>query len=105
MTCDQESCIYPLSAQLGLLLTSQIDALSQDIHVLMSSNILYLNSLKAQLIWFGIPLQLQKLDIDALLSERFPQFTILLSVRDLDGCTLLPVLIILLNLLTLPTSN
>ena len=52
----------------------------------MSSNRLSLNSSKTQLIWFGTPQQLKKLDY-ALLSERFPRFTFSSSVRDL-GVTL-----------------
>jgi len=52
----------------------------------MSSNRLSLNSSKTQLIWFGTPQQLLKLDF-LLLSERFPQFTFSTSVRDL-GVTL-----------------
>src|SRR5678815_893665 len=62
----------PPSAQ--LLLASHIDALSQDLHLWMSSNRLSLNSSKTQLIWFGTPQQLLKLDYN-LLSEKFPHFT------------------------------
>ena len=74
----------PPSAQ--LLLASHIDALSQDLHLWMSSNRLSLNSSKTQLIWFGTPQQLLKLDY-TLLSEKFPHFTFSSSVRDL-GVTL-----------------
>src|SRR6218665_107453 len=52
----------------------------------MSSNRLSLNSAKTQLIWFGTPQQLLKLD-HALLSDRFPHFTFQTTVRDL-GVTL-----------------
>src|SRR5688572_11237508 len=52
----------------------------------MSSNRLSLNSFKTQLIWFGKPQQLLKLDYN-LLSEKFPHFTFSSSVRDL-GVTL-----------------
>src|SRR6218665_3804306 len=52
----------------------------------MSSNRLSLNSAKTQLIWFGTPQQLLKLD-HALLSDRFPHFTFHNTVRDL-GVTL-----------------
>ena len=52
----------------------------------MSSNRLSLNCSKTQLIWFGTPQQLQKLDL-LLLAENFPQFTFSTSVRDL-GVTL-----------------
>src|SRR6218665_456680 len=52
----------------------------------MSSNRLTLNSAKTQLIWFGTPQQLLKLD-HALLSDRFPHFTFHTTVRDL-GVTL-----------------
>src|SRR5678815_670937 len=45
-----------------------------------------LNSSKIQLIWFGTPQQLQKLDL-SLLAENLPQFSISTSVRDL-GVTL-----------------
>src|SRR5688572_28483991 len=82
---DVQACVHgPPSAQ--LLLASQIEALSQDLHLWMSSNRLFLNSSKSQLIWFGTPQQLKKLDY-ALLSERFPSFTFSSSVRDL-GVTL-----------------
>src|SRR6218665_2442910 len=52
----------------------------------MSSNRLSLNSTKTQLIWFGTPQQLLKID-HALLSDRFPHFTFQTTVRDL-GVTL-----------------
>jgi hypothetical protein len=52
----------------------------------MSSNRLSLNSSKTQLIWFGTPQQLQKLDY-TLLSQTFPHFNFSSSVRDL-GVTL-----------------
>src|SRR6218665_3168238 len=52
----------------------------------MSSNRLTLNSAKTQLIWFGTPQQLLKLD-HALLSDRFPHFTFHTTLRDL-GVTL-----------------
>src|SRR6218665_2891892 len=53
----------------------------------MSSNRLSLNSAQTQLIWFGTPQQLLKLD-HALLSDRFPHFTFYTyTVRDL-GVTL-----------------
>src|SRR6218665_3077958 len=41
-------------------------------------------SAKTQLIWFGTPQQLLKLD-HALLSDRFPHFTFQTAVRDLGG--------------------
>ena len=69
-----------------LVLAGRIDALSHDLHLWMSSNRLSLNSSKTQLIWFGTPQQLQKLDL-LLLAENFPQFTFSTSVRDL-GVTL-----------------
>ena len=76
----------PPSAQ--ILLARHIDALSQDLHLWMSSNRLPLNSSKTQLrpILFGIRQQLLKLDY-TLLSEKFPHFTFLSSVRHL-GVTL-----------------
>src|SRR5688572_7422816 len=52
----------------------------------MSSNRLSLNSSETQLIWFGTPQLLLKLDYN-LLSEKFPHFTFSSSVRDL-GVTL-----------------
>src|SRR6218665_2279020 len=52
----------------------------------MSSNRLSLNSAKTQLIWFGTPQQLLKLD-HALFSDRFVHFTFHTTVRDL-GVTL-----------------
>ena len=70
----------PPSAQITL--ARRIEALSHDLHLWMSSNRLSLNSSKTQLIWFGTPQQLLKLDF-LLLSERFPQFTFSTSVRDL----------------------
>jgi len=58
---DVQACVHgPCSVQ--LLLTCQNDALSQDLHIWMSSNRFNLNSSKTQLIWFGTPQQLQKLD-------------------------------------------
>ena len=48
----------------------------------MSSNRHSLNSSKTQLIWFGTPQQLRKLDF-VLLAENFPQFSFSTSVRDL----------------------
>src|ERR1043165_6212362 len=69
-----------------LLLAGRIEALSQDLHLWMSSNRLSLNSSKTQLIWFGTPQQLQKLDL-LLLAGNFHQFTFSTSVRDL-GVTL-----------------
>src|SRR5688572_10468314 len=65
-----------------LLLASHIDALSQDLHLWMSSNRLSLNSSKTQLIWFGTRQQLAKLDF-AVLAQTFPSFTFSSSVRDL----------------------
>src|SRR5678815_4675834 len=56
-------------------------AISHDLHLWMSSNRLSLNSSKTQLIWFGTPQQLQKLDF-LLLAENFPQFSFSTSVRD-----------------------
>ena len=50
----------PPSAQ--LILAGRIEALSQDLHLWMSSNRLSLNSSITQLIWFGTPQQLRKLD-------------------------------------------
>src|SRR6218665_2497346 len=52
-----------------LTLTGRIDALSQDLHLWMSSNRLSLNPNKTQFIWFGTPQQLSKLDLP-LLTER-----------------------------------
>src|SRR6218665_2299993 len=52
----------------------------------MSSNRLSLNSAKTQLIWFGTPQQLLKLD-HALLSDRFPHLAFHTTLRDL-GVTL-----------------
>src|SRR6218665_2969630 len=60
-----------------LLLASKIELLSNDLNLRcpwMSSNRISLNSAKTQLIWFGTPQQLLKLD-HALLSDRFPHFT------------------------------
>ena len=74
----------PSSAQLTLC--GRIQVLSNHLHAWMSSNRLALNSSKTQLIWFGTPQQLQKLDFP-LLAENFPQFTFSTSVRDL-GVTL-----------------
>src|SRR6218665_469848 len=74
----------PPSSQ--LLLASKIELLSNDLNSWMSSNRLSLNSAKTQLIWFGTPQQLLKLD-HALLSDRFPYFTFQTAVRDL-GVTL-----------------
>src|SRR6218665_3026234 len=65
-----------------LLLASKIELLSNDLNSWMSSNRLSLNSAKTQLIWFGTPQQLLKLD-HALLSDRFPHFTFHTSVHDL----------------------
>src|SRR6218665_735345 len=59
---------------------------NNDLNSWMSSNRLSLNSAKTQLIWFGTPRQLLKLD-HALLSDRFPHFTFQTTVRDL-GVTL-----------------
>src|SRR6218665_2623550 len=56
----------PPSSQ--LLLASKIELLSNDLNSWMSSNRLSLNSAKTQLIWFGTPQQLLKLD-HALLSD------------------------------------
>ena len=52
----------------------------------MSSNRLSLNPSKTQLIWLGTHQQLLKLEF-ALLAAQFPQFTFLISIRDL-GVTL-----------------
>ena len=75
----------PPSSQ--LLLASKIDLLSKELNIWMSSNWLTLNFSKTQLIWFGTPQQLLKLDY-ALLSNSYPHFTFLSSVRDL-GVTLI----------------
>ena len=78
---DTQAYVHgPPSAQ--LLLAGQIEALSHDLHLWMSANRLSLNSSKTQLIWFGTPQQLQKLDYSLLL-EKFPSFTFSSSVRDL----------------------
>src|SRR6218665_2106073 len=77
-------CRCPPSSQ--LLLASKIVLLSNDLNSWMSLNRLSLNSAKTQLIWFGTPQQLLKLD-HALLSDRFPHFTFQTTVRDL-GVTL-----------------
>src|SRR6218665_3449094 len=69
-----------------LLLASKIELLSIDLSSWKSSNRLSFNSAKTQLIWFGTPQQLLKLD-HALLSDRFPHFTFHTTVRDL-GVTL-----------------
>src|SRR6218665_3781848 len=69
-----------------LLLASKIELLSNDLNSWTSSNRFSLNSAKTQLIWFGTPQQLLKLDY-ALLSDRFPHFTFHTTVRDL-GVTL-----------------
>src|SRR6218665_2575700 len=69
-----------------LLLASKIELLSNDLNSWMSSNRLSLNSVKTQLIWFGTPQQLLKLD-HALLSDGFPHFTFHTTVCDL-GVTL-----------------
>src|SRR6218665_3799928 len=61
----------PPSSQ--LLLDSKIELLSNDLNSWMSSNRLSLNSAKTQLIWFGTPQQLLKLD-HALLSDHFLHF-------------------------------
>src|SRR6218665_3670956 len=65
-----------------LALTGHIDALSQDLHLWMSSNRLSLNPNKTQFIWFGTPQQLSKLDLP-LITERFPSFAFHFSVRNL----------------------
>ena len=72
----------PPSSQ--LLLASKIGLLSNDLNSWMSSNRLSLSSAKTQLIWFGTPQQLLKLD-HALLSDRFPHFTFHATVRDLGA--------------------
>ena len=78
---DVQAFVHGLpSAQLAL--TGRINALSQDLHLWMSSNRLSLNSSKTQLIWFGTRQQLAKLDF-ALLAQTFPSFTFSSSVRDL----------------------
>src|SRR6218665_596091 len=51
----------PPSDQLAL--TGRIDALSQDLHVWMSSNRLSLNPTKTKFFWFGTPQQLLKFDL------------------------------------------
>ena len=75
----------PPSAQ--LILAGCVEALSNDLHLWMSSNRLSLNFSKTQLIWFGTPQQLRKLDF-LLLAEKFPSLlNSSTSVRDL-GVTL-----------------
>src|SRR6218665_1859386 len=54
----------PPSDQLALI--GRIDALSLEMHLWMSSNRLSLNPKKSQLIWFGTPQQLLKLDLQLL---------------------------------------
>ena len=71
----------PPSSQ--ILFASKIDDVSQELHLWMSSNNLSLNSSKTRLIWFSTAQQLQKLHLPPL-SYRFPHFTFLFSVRDLD---------------------
>src|SRR6218665_2217958 len=69
---DVQAIVHgPPSDQLAL--TGCIDALSQDLHLWMSSNRLSLNPNKTQFVWFGTPQQLSKLDLP-LLTERFPSF-------------------------------
>jgi len=63
-------------------ITSFIASLAADLDSWMSSNRLSLHSSKTQMIWLGTRQQLLKLDF-ALLAAQFPQFTILISVRDL----------------------
>src|SRR6218665_2251854 len=78
---DAQAFVHgPPSDQLAL--TGRIDALSQDLHLWMSSNRLSLNPNKTQFIWFSTPQQLSKLDLP-LLTERFPSFTFHSSVRNL----------------------
>src|SRR6218665_391574 len=94
----------PPSSQ--LLLASKIELLSNDLNSWMSSNRLSLNSAKTQLIWFGTPQQLLKLD-HALLSGRFPHFSFHTTVRDLGvtlGVDLLAAHFQLNSLLLLPTE-
>src|SRR6218665_2914596 len=79
--------IFQFSTQTFLMTTTKItlqaiDALSQDLHLWMSSNRLALNTNKTQFIWFGTPQQLSKLDLP-LLTERFPSFAFHSSVRNL----------------------
>jgi len=78
----------PPSSQ--LLLASKTEILSNDLNSWMSSNRLSLNSAKTQLIWFGTPQELLKLD-HSLLSDHFPHFAFQTTVRDL-GATLDSVL-------------
>src|SRR6218665_375469 len=78
MLCRRSSMVHLLISSL----TGRIDALSQDLHLLMSSNRLSLNPNKTQFIWFGTPQQLSKLDLP-LLIETFPSFTFHSSVRNL----------------------
>src|SRR6218665_2402085 len=68
----------PPSDQLALI--GLIDALSQDLHLWMSSN--RLNPNNTQFIWFGTPQKLSKLDLP-LLTERCPFFAFHSSVRNL----------------------
>src|SRR6218665_4061239 len=82
---DVQAYVHGLPSS-QLLLASKIELLSNDLNSWMSSNRLTLNSAKTQLIWFGTPQQLLKLD-HALLSDRFPHFTFHTTVRDL-GVTL-----------------
>src|SRR6218665_1318239 len=78
---DMQAFVHgPPSDQLTL--TGRIDALSQDLHLWMSSKRLSLNPNKTQFIWFGTPQQLSKLDLP-LLTERFPSFAFHSSVRNL----------------------
>src|SRR6218665_236866 len=52
------------------------------LQVWMSSNRLRLNPAKTQLIWFGMPQQLSKIDL-ASLALKYPHFTFLTTVRNL----------------------
>src|SRR6218665_3253926 len=85
-TAGQPIQVNPVLMKAQLLLASKIELLTNDLNSWMSSNRLSLNSAKTQLIWFGTPQQLLKLD-HALLSDRFPHFTFQTTVRDL-GVTL-----------------
>src|SRR6218665_1702491 len=76
---------------------------SQMILTLRCPQIDSLNSAKTQLIWFGTPQQLLKLD-HALLSYRFPHFTFHTTVRDL-GVTLDSALTFSQNISNLTRSS
>src|SRR6218665_2327410 len=70
-----EALLVRLAPSYQLALTGRINALSQYLHLWMSSNRLSLNPNKTQYIWFGTPQQLSKLDLP-LRTERFPSFVL-----------------------------